>query len=219
MARFLIVDDHPLFREALASALRTVDAEADIYEATSIEGALDVLDAHDDFELALLDLSLPGTSGFSGLIRMRTTRPRLPILVVSGHEEPAVVREALGLGIAGYVPKSTSKKRLAEAIARALAGDVYEPDLPASTPHEPRPLDEQRILQRLKDLTPQQLAVLELVRAGLQNKAIAHELKLAETTVKAHVSEILRKLGVVSRTQAVIEVAKLDFEAVKRAPR
>jgi DNA-binding NarL/FixJ family response regulator len=219
MARFLIVDDHPLFREALASALRTVDAEADIYEATSIEGALDVLDAHDDFELALLDLSLPGTSGFSGLIRMRTTRPKLPILVVSGHEEPAVVREALGLGIAGYVPKSTSKKRLAEAIARALAGDVYEPDLPASTPHEPRPLDEQRILQRLKDLTPQQLAVLELVRAGLQNKAIAHELKLAETTVKAHVSEILRKLGVVSRTQAVIEVAKLDFEAVKRAPR
>ena len=219
MARFLIVDDHPLFREALASALRTVDAEADIYEATSIEGALDVLDAHDDFELALLDLSLPGTSGFSGLIRMRTTRPRLPILVVSGHEEPAVVREALGLGIAGYVPKSTSKKRLAEAIARALAGDVYEPDLPRSTPLEPRPLDEQRILQRLKDLTPQQLAVLELVRAGLQNKAIAHELKLAETTVKAHVSEILRKLGVVSRTQAVIEVAKLDFEAVKRAPR
>ena len=215
MARFLIVDDHPLFREALTSALRLVEPEADIYEATSIEGALDVLDAHDDFELALLDLSLPKTTGFSGLIRMRTSRPKLPILVVSGHEEPSVVREALSLGIAGYVPKSTSKKRLAEAIARALAGDVYEPDLPRG-PAVEAPSGESRILQRLQDLTPQQLAVLELVREGRQNKAIAHELKLAETTVKAHVSEVLRKLGVASRTQAVIEVAKVDFEAVKK---
>ncbi len=219
MARFLIVDDHPLFREALASALRLVDAEADIYEATSIEGALDVIDAHDDFELALLDLSLPGTTGFSGLVRLRTSHPKLPILIVSGHEEPALVREALTLGVAGYVPKSTSKKRLAEAIAKALAGDVYEPEPPRVSALEARPSDESRILKRLRDLTPQQLAVLELVREGRQNKAIAHELKLAETTVKAHVSEVLRKLGVVSRTQAVIEVAKVDFEAVKKAPR
>ncbi len=216
MARFLIVDDHPLFREALTSALRLVDAEADVYEATSIEGALDVLDAHDDFELALIDLSLPGTTGFSGLIRLRNSRPKLPILVISGHEEPAVVREALTLGIAGYVPKSTSKKRLAEAIAEALAGDVYEPELPRSATVESRATEESRILQRLRDLTPQQLAVLELVREGRQNKVIAHELKLAETTIKAHVSEVLRKLGVASRTQAVIEVAKVDFEVVKR---
>lgn len=218
MARFLIVDDHPLFREALASALRLVDAEADIYEATSIEGALDVIDAHDDFELALLDLSLPGTTGFSGVVRLRTSHPKLPILIVSGHEEPAMVREALTLGVAGYVPKSTSKERLAEAIGKALAGDVYEPEPPRVSALEARPSDESRILKRLRDLTPQQLAVLELVREGRQNKAIAHELKLAETTVKAHVSEVLRKLGVVSRTQAVIEVAKVDFEAVKKAP-
>ena len=217
MRRFLIVDDHPLFREALASALRLVDAEADIYEATSIEGALDVLDAHDDFELALVDLSLPGTTGFSGLVRLRSARPKLPILVVSGHEEPAVVREALSLGLAGYVPKSTSKQRLAQAIAQALAGDVYVPEAPRSAAAETGPSDESRILKRLADLTPQQLAVLELVREGLQNKAIAHELKLAETTVKTHVSEVLRKLGVTSRTQAVIEVAKVDFEAVKKA--
>ena len=128
-----------------------------------------------------------------------------------------MVREALSLGIAGYVPKSTSKKRLAEAIAKALAGDVYEPELTGSAAVEARPSEESRILQRLRDLTPQQLAVLELVREGRQNKAIAHELKLAETTVKAHVSEVLRKLGVVSRTQAVIEVAKVDFAAVKKA--
>ncbi len=218
MARFLIVEDHPLFREALASALKVVDAEADIYEATSIEGALDVIDAHEDFDLALLDLSLPGTSGFSGLVRLRGSRPKLPILVVSGHEEPSIVREALSLGIAGYVPKSTSKKKLAEAIGKALAGDVYEPELQNSAPFESRPGDEQRILQRLKDLTPQQFAVLELVREGKSNKVIAYELGLAETTVKAHVSEVLRKLGVVSRTQAVIEVARLDFGALKKGP-
>ena len=178
-----------------------------------------MLDAHDDFELALLDLTLPGTSGFSGLIRLRASHPKLPILVVSGHEEPSLVREALTLGIAGYVPKSTSKKRLAEAIAKALAGDVYEPELPRSAPFESRPNGESRILQRLRNLTPQQLAVLELVREGRQNKVIAHELKLAETTVKAHVSEVLRKLGVTSRTQAVIEVARVDFAALKKGPR
>ena len=135
MARFLIVDDHPLFREALRARFgSSTRKNCDIYEATSIEGALDVLDAHADFDLALLDLSLPGTTGFSGLIRLRTGRPKLPILVVSGHEEPGVVREALSLGIAGYVPKSTSKKKLAEAIGSALAGDVYEPELPRSAP-------------------------------------------------------------------------------------
>ena len=103
MTRFLIVDDHPLFREALQSAVRMVHADADIYEATSIEGALDVLAAHDDFDLALLDLSLPDVSGFEGLIRIRATFPKLPVVVVSGHEEPELIRDAISLGISGYI--------------------------------------------------------------------------------------------------------------------
>jgi len=217
VTRYLIVDDHPLFREALQSALRLVHADADIFEATSIEGALDVIAAHKDFDLALLDLSLPGTTGFSGLIRVRTSYPKLPVIVVSGHEEPALVREAMSLGIAGYVPKSTSRKELAFAISEVLNGSIYVPKsyLPLNRDGAEE-TNLKQILQRLRDLTPQQLLVLEMIREGLQNKQIAHELKLAETTVKAHVSEILRKLNVYTRTKAVIEVAKVDFAALRK---
>jgi len=215
MTRFLIVDDHPLFREALQSAVRMVHADADIYEATSIEGALDVLAAHDDFDLALLDLSLPDVSGFEGLIRIRATFPKLPVVVVSGHEEPELIRDAISLGISGYITKSTSRGELALAIDEVMSGSIYTPKSLAAPRGAPSgPTREQQILERLRDLTPQQLAVLQLIRAGLQNKQIAHQLSLAETTVKAHVSEILRKLGVLTRTNAVIQVAKVDFAAL-----
>jgi DNA-binding NarL/FixJ family response regulator len=216
MMRFLVVDDHPLFREALRSALRLVRTDADIFEATSIDGAIDVIAAHPDFDLTLLDLSLPGTTGFSGLIRIRTTYPKLPVVVVSGHEEPELVREAISLGIAGYIPKSTSRKQLAVAIGEVLNGSIYIPSqfLPLDGSKQSE-TNLQQIVKRLRDLTPQQLLVLEMIREGMQNKQIAHELKLAETTVKAHVSEILRKLHVFTRTRAVIEVAKVDFSALQ----
>ena len=220
MNRFLLVDDHPLFREALQSAVRMANPDAEIFEATSIEGALDVLAAHPDIDLALLDLTLPGTSGFSGLIQVRTERPKLPVIVVSGHEDPRIVREALSLGIAGYVPKSTSKQELAHSIGEVLNGAVYVPEhlLMQSSPTDGMPDDHHELLNRLRDLTPQQLRVLDMLRAGLQNKQIAYELRVAETTVKAHVSEILRKLNVYSRTKAVIEVAKVDFESILGRP-
>jgi DNA-binding NarL/FixJ family response regulator len=219
MTRFLIVDDHPLFREALQSAVRMVHADADIYEATSIEGALDVLAAHDDFDLALLDLSLPDVSGFEGLIRIRATFPKLPVVVVSGHEEPELIRDAISLGISGYITKSTSRAELALAINEVMNGSIYTPKSMPQLRDAPRGASqEQQILKRLRDLTPQQLAVLQLIRAGLQNKQIAYQLNLAETTVKAHVSEILRKLNVFTRTNAVIQVAKVDFAALGARP-
>ena len=215
MTRFLIVDDHPLFREALQSAVRLVHADAEIFEATSIEGALEAIAAHRDLDLALLDLSLPGTTGFAGLIAIRAARPKLPVVVVSGHEEPALVREAISLGIVGYIPKSTSRKELAFAIGEALNGSIYVPKkLLEAGQDGSGNSDARQIIKRLRDLTPQQLLVLDLIREGLQNKQIAYELKLAETTVKAHVSEILRKLHVYTRTKAVIETAKVDFSAI-----
>ena len=217
MTRFLIVDDHPLFREALQSAVRLVHADAEIFEATSIEGALDVISAHKNLDLALLDLSLPGTTGFAGLISIRAAYPRLPVVVVSGHEEPALVREAISLGIVGYIPKSTSRKELAFAIGEVLNGSIYVPkNFQESGQAGSSGSDTQDIIKRLRDLTPQQLLVLDLVREGLQNKQIAYELKLAETTVKAHVSEILRKLHVYTRTKAVVEIAKIDFASIAR---
>jgi len=217
MNRFLIVDDHPLFREALESAVRLAYADADILQATSIDGAIDMIAAHRDFDLVLLDLSLPGTTGFSGLLRVRAAYPKLPVLVVSGHEDAAVVHEALSLGIAGYVPKSTTRKELAFAIQEALKGSVYTPKTfaPPKSAERGRAGDND-IMTRLRDLSPQQLLVLEMIRTGLQNKQIAHQLGIAETTVKAHVSEILRKLKVLSRTQAVVEVSKVDFATLRR---
>jgi DNA-binding NarL/FixJ family response regulator len=212
MTRFLIVDDHPLFREALQSAVRLAHSDAEVFEATSIEGAIDVADAHRDLDLALLDLSMPGTTGFSGLVRFRSAHPKLPVVVVSGHEEPELVAEAMALGIAGYIPKSTSRRELANAICEALSGSIYVPPKMRAKLAENAPETESsQILKKLRRLTPQQLTVLELIKSGLQNKQIAFELKLAETTVKAHVSEILRKLEVYTRTRAVIEVSKVDF--------
>jgi DNA-binding NarL/FixJ family response regulator len=216
MTRFLIVDDHPLFREALQSAVRMAHGDAEVFEATSIEGAIDVAAAHRDLDLALLDLSLPGTTGFSGLVRFRSAHPKLPVVVVSGHEEPELVAEAMALGIAGYIPKSTSRRELSDAICEALNGSIYVPPQMRARLAETAPQTEQsQILKKLAKLTPQQLTVLELIRSGLQNKQIAYELKLAETTVKAHVSEILRKLEVYTRTRAVIEVSKVDFAALR----
>ena len=218
MTRFLIVDDHPLFREALQSAVKVLYADADIFEATSIDGVIEILSTHPDIDIALLDLSLPGTTDLGGLIRLRAAYPKLPVIVVSSHEEPGIVREAIFLGIAGYIPKSTSRKEIAFAISEVMKGSIYVPPqfLPL-TAQGGAATREQQILKRLRDLTPQQLAVLEMIRRGLQNKQIAYELKLAETTVKAHVSEILRKLNVYTRTNAVIEVAKVDFSALRKA--
>ncbi len=212
MASFLIVDDHPLFRDALQAAVRLAVPSAEIFEATSIEAALQWLAAHASVDLVLLDLSMPGTTGVNGLAQVRAAFPKLPVLVVSGHEEPKTVRAALALGIAGYVSKSTSKQALALAIDEVLKGSVHlSAELRAAIEADDGHLSEQVLFDRVRALTPQQKRVLLMLREGLQNKQIAYELNVAETTVKAHVSEILRKLKVYSRTKAVVEIAKIDL--------
>ena len=211
--RFLIVDDHPLFRDALALAIQSAYPEAEIVEASSIAAARDALQSGEPFDLLLLDLSMPGTRGFDGLIELRAARPKQPILVVSAHEDPRIIHEAMTCGAAGYISKSVKKSDLSEAIQDVMAGLVvlpkgYEP------PAADTPSRDADLAQRVASLTRQQLRVLQMVRQGKLNKQIAHELGVGETTVKAHVSEIMRKLNVVSRTQAVIEVARLDYDAI-----
>jgi DNA-binding NarL/FixJ family response regulator len=213
--RFLIVDDHPLFREALQLAIESAYPEAEIVEASSLAAARETLNGDQPFDLLLLDLTMPGTRGFDGLIELRAARPKQPILVVSAHEDPRIVHEAMTCGAAGYISKSVRKRDLAEAIQDVMAGLVvlpkgYEPPrVEGSAP--PREPD---LAARVASLTRQQLRVLQMVRQGMLNKQIAHELGVGETTIKAHVSEIMRKLNVVSRTQAVIEVARLDYDAI-----
>jgi DNA-binding NarL/FixJ family response regulator len=216
MTCFLIIDDHPLFREALGNAVRLAQPGARILESMSIKGALNILASEQGIDLALLDLSLPDATGFSGFLRLREAYPRLPVAIVSSDEDQRVVREALSLGAAGYLPKSTSKSELSLWIERVLSGSIAVPRNFVAQ-NEPSDADPTRALrERLQELTPQQLRVLDLVRHGLQNKQIAAELKLAESTVKAHVTEILRKLKLFSRNKAVIEMAKINFPVRKQ---
>ena len=219
MINFLIIDDHPLFREALGNAVHTAHPEARIFEAMSIEGALNILATNPAIDLALLDLSLPDATGFSGFLRLRENHPRLPVAIVSSDEDRQVVREALALGAAGYLPKSTSKSELAIAIDRVLSGSVAVPKgfVPSSDSGDADMAEALRA--RLEQLTPQQLRVLGFIRCGLQNKQIAIELKLAESTVKAHVTEILRKLKLFSRNKAIIEIGKLNLPTPSKRPR
>lgn len=208
--RFLIIDDHPLFRDALHSAVRMAYPDVDTVEARSISEGLDILSRPKPFDLALLDLNMPGVHGFEGLLQLRTRHPHLPVVVVSGHEEPKIISEALSYGAAGFIPKSVRKADLADAIKSVMDGAIYTPEGYEAPTADAESTDRADMVRKLAKLTPQQLRVLQMLRQGLLNKQIAYELQVGETTVKAHVSEILRKLNVYSRTQAVIEVSKLD---------
>jgi DNA-binding NarL/FixJ family response regulator len=209
-SRFLIIDDHPLFREALQIAVQLAYPDVVTVEARTVAEALDLLGREQPFDLALLDLNIPGVHGFEGLLQIRTRHPRLPVVVVSGHEEPRIISEALSYGAAGFIPKSVRKDELAGAIRSVMEGAVYVPGSFGAPPTAEGKSDRSELMARLAKLTPQQLRVLQMLKQGLLNKQIAYELQVGETTVKAHVSEILRKLNVYSRTQAVIEVSKLD---------
>jgi len=211
--RFLIVEDHPLFLEALENAIRLANPGAAVQHAASIDAAVDVLSTAPAFDLVLLDLSMPGTTGLSGVIRIRKAFPKAPVVIVSAHQNPKIIDSVLALGVSGYIPKSMTKNELAQAIGEVLQGSVCLPKeyREFAATQQSRPANRE-LLQRIHDLTPQQLRVLDLLRSGLQNKQIAHELKICETTVKVHVSEILRKLNVLSRTNAIIEVSKIDFD-------
>ena len=213
-ANFLIVDDHPLFLEALQRAIASALPDASTVEATSISDAKSALQGRMRFDAVLLDLSMPGTRGFDGLLELRGLYPKTPIVVVSALEDPRIVQEVMGYGAAGFIAKSASRDEIALALKTVMDGSVTLP----KGYHPPGPAvaatGKADLAQRLTALTPKQLSVLRMLRQGLLNKQIAHELKIEETTVKAHVSEILRKLNVASRTQAVIEAQKIDFDAI-----
>ena len=213
-ARFLIVDDHPLFLDAIMLAIRSAFPEAYTTTAVSIDTAGEALSEGGEFDLVLLDLNLPGTQGFDGLLELRNRFPKTPIVVVSAMTDARIIHNAMTCGAAGFISKAVRKDELASAIRTIMDGEVYLPKdytPPAEDASSGASVD---LMQRVQSLTPQQLRVLQMLRQGLLNKQIAYKLGVGETTVKAHVSEILRKLNVNSRTQAVIEVAKIDFVAL-----
>ena len=217
-AHFLIVDDHPLFLEALQRAIKSVLPGAESVEATSIEAAKAALQGRTHFDVVLLDLSMPGTRGFDGLLELRSLYPKLPIVVVSALEDPRIIQDVMSYGAAGFIAKSVSRDDLAAALRSVMDGSVTLPKGYVPPPLAAAGDKKSDLAQRLQTLTPKQLSVLKMLRQGRLNKQIAHELQIEETTVKAHVSEILRKLNVSSRTQAVIEAQKIDFDTVMVDP-
>ena len=197
---FLIADDHPMVRDALASALAQTFAGARIATAATLQQAQEALEREPETDALLLDLDMPGMDGLTGLALLRSGHPAVPIIVVSAAREASVVRHAFEFGASAYIDKSASLPEIADIVRAVLDGEVFEP------PHAV-PVDS--FAQRAAQLTPQQWRVLALMVQGDQNKQIAHKLGVGEATVKAHVTVILRKLGVRSRTQAVIEARKL----------
>ncbi len=203
--RFIIADDHPLFRAALKHILEREMPEVELAEAGTLDEVVEAAGTAET-DLILLDLKMPGVQGFSGLIYLRAQFPDIPVVVVSASEEAAIIRRAISFGASGFIRKSASAQQMQAALRAVLAGELAVPeDISLDAPEE-----QDDIARRLSTLTPQQMRVLMMLREGLLNKQIAYELGVSEATIKAHVSAILQKLGVESRTQAVIAASRVD---------
>jgi len=208
--KFVIADDHPLFRGALKQALSGLADPANIAEAGDFESTKALVSGNDDLDLVLLDLTMPGASGLSGLVSLRGIHAAVPMIVVSAHDDPETIRRALQLGASGFIPKSASMDEIRSAVETVLAGGVAAPEgIDLGVERDP---DISDLIGRLQSLTPQQTRVLGMIAEGLLNKQIAYELGVSEATIKAHVSAVLQKLGVDSRTQAVIRLSRIGTD-------
>lgn len=203
---FIVADDHPLFRNALRQTIEP-HFSGSITEAATLNEVAEAIEKAVEPDLVLFDLSMPGARGFSGLMYLRAQYPAVPVCVVSASEDSGTIRQAMALGAAGFIPKSSSPMEIRGAIAAILAGGTWTPpgvDLRDGWSGEGE------LAERLRSLTPQQLRVLMMMAEGLLNKQIAHELGVSEATVKAHVSAVLQKLGVENRTKAVLAAGRFE---------
>ena len=219
MYSLLVADDHPLFRDALRAVISAGLTSAQLLESDSLAAAIYTIDNHDELDLLLLDLSLPDADGLEGLTILRERFPWLPVAIVSAHQERQLVLDAITQGAVGYIPKSTPREQLLAALNQILQGQLY---LPADIMRQPPPRMESSALassssepprERLIRLTDKQLDVLSCMTQGMSNKQIARELLIAETTVKTHVSAVLRKLGATSRVHAIVIAGEEELGA------
>ena len=212
---FVIADDHPLFRGALKQALAGLSNVATILEAGDFDSAKAIVAGNDDIDLVLLDLTMPGAAGLSGLISLRGINAAVPLVVVSAHDDPETIRRSLELGASGFISKSASMEEIRGAVETVLNGGVTAPEgIDLGVERDPEISD---LIKRLQSLTPQQTRVLGMLAEGLLNKQIAYELGVSEATIKAHVSAVLHKLAVDSRTQAVILLSRIGADPMKAA--
>ncbi|WP_227010809.1 response regulator [Pelagibius marinus] len=209
----LIVDDHPLFCEALSMTLKTAVKVDKVLTAGRLEDAIALLGEATKPDVILLDLNLPGVNGLDGLIRLKRAAPQVPIIVVSSLSENRIITSAIRAGAAGFVPKHSQRDVFTRAFADIWAGKVHLPSdyvAPAEEDGD-APSASEDVIQRLAQLTPQQARILQCICEGKLNKQIAYDLSIAEATVKAHITAIMRKLGVHNRTQAVVMAQNAHF--------
>ncbi|KZN14659.1 response regulator transcription factor [Marinomonas sp. TW1] len=211
MLSLVIADDHPLFRSALSSALRAEIKDVDIVESNDLDSTLRCLEQVKDLDLLLLDLNMPGSGELYGLIRIRRDYPDVPVAIISGSEDSALVAKVIEAGALGFIPKTSEPAMYVEAINEILLGDIW---LPESLKREVdnQPTADLSMQKRVAELTPQQYKVLCYLHEGLLNKQIAYELSISEATVKAHITAIFRKLDINNRTQAVLVASELKLQ-------
>ncbi len=210
----LIADDHPLFREAISDAAQQRFEDAFVAEAGSLDAVNEYLDEHPDVDLVLLDLNMPGMDGLNGIIHLRSTYPEIPVVVLSAEEEKNVVLQSMTYGAVGFITKSMARDEIIAAIQHVLDGQAFlPPDIIRRSGSSTRQRDERGLPPELvSSLTRRQLLVFERMAMGESNKQIGYALNIAETTVKAHVSAILRKLHVQNRMKAVLCASSVDFD-------
>jgi DNA-binding NarL/FixJ family response regulator len=203
--KIMVVDDHALVREGLRHVLQGAAEEVEVLEAGRCTAAFDLAGLHPDIALVLLDINLPDMNGLAALDRFGLRHPDVPVIMLSGLEDPGVMRKCFDRGAAGFLPKSSMSEVLLQAVRLVLAGGTYVPPemLGAAALHTPA--------ADVLNITPRQHDVLQLIVDGLSNKEIARELDLSEQTVKAHVTMILRALQVDTRTQVVVAVTRLGL--------
>jgi len=223
MYNILVADDHPLFRDAISGVIRCQFVNSSVLEAEDLDSAMTIAQQNPDLDMILLDLNMPGMDGLNGLIQLRTRAPSVPVVIVSAEHDKNVVLKSITYGAVGFIVKSLARDAMTEALAQVLSGQVYLPaDVFWDTNTSPTPTHHSHFkhgsnADYFQSLTRRQLLVLEQMAKGESNKQIAFTLHIAETTVKAHVSAVLRKLNVHNRIQAIISARDIDFhEYLKR---
>lgn len=216
MLKLLVVEDHALVREGMVRLLAQIEDEVAVAEAADFEEALNLLEDEGEVDLVLLDLALPGIDGFAALDILRRRFPALPVAVVSAFDDTPTIQRVINLGASGFIPKAFSGEALLSAVRQVLAGNIFRPaGQPATRFDATAPVAPSRVSVQPAEigLTDRQSQVLALMVRGLSNRDIAEQLDLSEGTVKIHATAVFKTLGVGSRTQALVAVARygIDF--------
>jgi DNA-binding NarL/FixJ family response regulator len=216
MYKLLVIDDHPIFRQAISGIIESKFAGSEIMQADSIAAAHEQIQTHQEFDLILLDLNMPSTSGLSGLLELRNEYPTIPVVIISAENDKQQILQTISYGAVGFISKSSPVESITESLESIFAGNVCLPsdiirtasDKPAAKPNK-----EFEILpEKMQLLTRKELIVLKYLTQGEANKYIAYEMNISETTVKSHVSSILKKLGATNRVKVVVGAANIDFD-------